>query len=549
MPSLTKNNKTVIYTAILCLLALVFFAGFLTQDFNIGFLEWRGRLLAPNLQAPNFFHPQHLLHLPFLSLVYRFAGLLGYTGEPVQLMQFTNALFGVFSVAIFFRILVQVTENAEISLLAVLGWMFTYGTWKIHTEAWYEALGMPFILLAIWLLLRQPPGDNPPGQEKEALWKTISRAGRAVFYPALLVGIAILFGQIFLFYLPGFIVLTLLRSRNNVLAIRQAQLWQTGWFLFIPGSLTLATYYLVSALLLQRYTPGDFLNWILKTHGSVPGWFVFNLDRVIGSIPNLLAIFVPINEGIRLRALFAGAITPGKTLAQVATLASLLLIGVFVLLAFLNIKQSWRKAPAIFLACLVWMLTLAVFGIWNDPVGLFVFFPLFAVWIVIALTVTVGSAANARWKPWLNGAMLLLVLALFLANFSGTIYPDHAQPSLNIEKARITAQNMGQDDVFITYTYDWSSYMVLFRPVRLVQLFVYQRERPVDERIQEVLEETCQAGSQVFIVDATFYPDEYWEMLPGFFGVHTTRADFERLPKTLAWKFSDGETVWQLTCP
>lgn len=519
---------------------LVAYGTLLTQSYDYNIVPWVVHVQNADLSDPGFFHMQHLLHLPTEWVVYQVWRLFGYTQGAVLPMQWTSALLGSITAAVFFLLLDALTDDLPIALLTTAGWMFSFQTWTLHTDAWYHPLGNLFVLLTAWLLLR--PRGADPGTPRE------HRLIGIIFLAALTMGLAALFSQLALFFAPGMFLAVLLGPdlRTNRSRVREGVV-----FAAVAAAIIVLAYLLVSLAFLGHRTPADPVSWFQGTHGDLPRWGRWEWERIPESVVNSLAAFVPLTVGIRLRALLEGQILWPQIIAQLSVFVFLLAVLLLVLTGWRWRKTLWSTHRQTLVVCLTWLVPLTLFASWYEPDGLPITLPAFSLWTLAALVL--AAAGRAEKRGWRTAAIFAgtgLAIALLLGNLLGAVYPRHANPSPDYTKAAQAAAQMSPQDMLITLHWDWSTYLPLFPQRQSVSLLMLSQGRMSHQQIaafiHETISQTHQQGGRALMVDAGRYTDAEWQWLLQDGGLEFSRADFDSIPKRIAWTFPDGEIVWEI---
>jgi hypothetical protein len=523
---------------------VVAYGGFLTKQYDHNFVPWVSCLLSEECRGEFFFYPQHLLHLPAELAVLRICAMLGYTGGPIVPMQLAVAVLGATMAALFFLIVTEIVANLAVGGLATLGWLVSYGNWIVHTDGWYHPFGNVFVFLAAWCLLRSRGratglGESPAG-----------RASRpAVALAACAFGLAFLFSQITLAYLPGLLLVILL---DHSLRLSRPGLRDAAAFCALYGLVAILGYLAVGYTFLHFRAPEQFMSWVLYTHAGLPGWGALSWGRIDDIVIDTLGAFAPIRAGIGLRDLLHGQVHGAKLLAQAAVFAVPAFGCLTVAIAVRLRRRLWSKHKQAILLCLVWLAPLYAFGAWYEPQGFFLWLSTYSPWILVGLVL-------AEAVQWYTGRQLRLIqvastlslIILALGNFTGAIWPRHASTPVDYQKAAQAAALMTERDFLLSPTYSWwGAYLPLFPDRRSGSLVMMSAGKmshgEIEALIRDTVEETHRRGGRLFFADAGQYSEEQWEWLIEYGGTPFYAEDFARLPKRLAWALLDGEIVWEI---
>lgn len=138
----------------------------------------------------DLFHPHHLLFNGFFHLEYKFLGGIFPSIDVLKMMQATNALFALGTLAIAYYALKMISSDAKSKALVFLC-ACTFGMLRFATEAETYIIPLFFSLLSTLLFIKEMKADNA----KYASWCGLSFSMACLFHQtALFWGIGLLIG-------------------------------------------------------------------------------------------------------------------------------------------------------------------------------------------------------------------------------------------------------------------------------------------------------------------------------------------------------------------
>jgi len=301
--------------------------------------------------------------------------------------------------------------------------------------------------------------------------------------------------------------------------------------------------------------------WFIGEHGGIQQglWRREGIALITPTIIAWGATILPLYEGMRLRDLvFKGIFNPWYLPSQLAVVLTSGTISIAGLEAFLRMGQRNKRIIAgyVWLTCGLWLAIPGLAVLWFDRAEVKLWLiPMFAFWIVLALLLDSRFESRKQRKdaqPWL-WLVFLLPLVVGISNFMLAVWPNHTNESDEIYKAHTAIAHMEPNDLLISSSFDWTSYVHYYchkcrvvSPVTIAQ-FVPKKERcKVRDTLLEYMETTWQDGGTVYGVEYFAQPQELiWdEWITPYTGL--VQSDFAEYEFEVAWQIKD-EIVWKIS--
>ena len=385
-------------------------------------------------KGTNLFLPNHLLSSPINWVHYRLWTTLGYSGNATVPMEVTSVIASLASVYLVYRIALRVGATPFMALAAA-GWTaFSFGFWVYSLEAETYVAPIPFMLLSILLLFRV----HPTG------WRHVSgKAATRLIALGGLTAIAALLHQQYLFVLPIVIVSLILIWRATPGRTIASLITTVATYSTVAVALISVAYTLVGVVALGHSSIGQTIAWA-RGHATYGVWSTFTPM----SLPLMLVGFVRAVFGVNfLGSPYAGDVIPkiffNRTLLTRRYLAehyigtaSFWLIVAAMLAALaasawlaLRLVRSIRAGATIATLSPRWIFTrfavtyvlvyLPLILIWEPASPKF--------WIAVVPVLAILIACQLGSDRGVVPASLLLVVALFVVNLVGAVWPySHA---------------------------------------------------------------------------------------------------------------------------
>jgi hypothetical protein len=132
------------------------------------------------------------------------------------------------------------------------------------------------------------------------------------------------------------------------------------------------------------------------------------------------------------------------------------------------------------------------------------------------------------------------------------IYPNHANESWEISKAHTAISHMEPNDMLISSSFDWTSYVPYFcqecrvvNPIAIAQSIPQENQYKIRDILVEYMETTWQNGGTVYGVGYLAQPqDQIWDQwITPYTGL--AHSDFAEYKFEMAWQVRD-EIVWKI---
>lgn len=480
-------------------------------------------------------YQNHLLHVPLMSLLFRLWQLLGYEGRAILPTQTASALLGSLTAVFIFLTVWRIAHSLPAAVLAALGAAFGRSLWFLSTDAWYYTLYLAGASVVTWLVA--------PLLADEAVSKSrIVVAGIALALTTLAAQITVLVMPaiaVALWWTRGF------RSRS--------ERWQcliaffgVFWTIVAIGYLT------VGVLILERRSLDGIISW-LTSRPDLPMWGRWELIRLVQSFVYVLGSFVPVTEGIGLRAFLRGEFDRTSFLSVVSVIVFVFFGLAMIMLAARERRNLWFAHRTLVLFCVAWIVPMWVFQMWFEPMamsssGLFI-----PMWLLIAVILAhLGQVLLPARRSVLTVGAGLVLLLMALGNYEAVIQPRHSRPNTDLEKALVAANKMTKGDLLIGVRWNWTFYLPYFGARDALNLINTATGRWSQDQTRAWLckqvADREQKGGHVYLTDTSQYSPADWDWLlsPKGAGLQFGPGDFAALPKQEAWILPDGEVVWKL---
>jgi len=404
----------------------------------------------------NLFHPGHLLYSAFMRVFWKGAGLLGYHGPAIYLMQALNALVAAGAVALLAALLVRKVHK-PVALAGASLFGFSYAFWfEAADPGCYAFAGLAGVAL-LWLLV-EGPSSRP-------------------FLLGLVHGFLVLWHQMLILVAPAF----LLKVRHP--GVGRGPVDWAGMTKYVLGlSLGAVVPYAIVAAAFHGGSLNEAFYWALGPAGPPPGtpilssywWSVDFFKNVTAFADALAQAFVMI---------------PGQSPWAGYAVAVIIIV--------LALRQ-WRQTP-------VWL--------WIAALGLFQFFfspgiLRFRILLLVPL-IYLALINSKRVFPF-----ILIVAGMALTN--GISAKAKMTPPADRERVAWVRQVVGPNDFFVYRGGEGSItnvYLVYFAPqVPAQSLQGYQFANPSGDwtALEATLAQVKKRGGRVFIERSIIDSDRPW---------------------------------------
>ncbi|HEX8707436.1 MAG TPA: hypothetical protein VF723_04165 [Pyrinomonadaceae bacterium] len=193
---------------------------------------------APALDS-SLIHPNHLFYNPFGYLIYKALRATGAGFRALAALQMANAVLGVLTAYLLFRILRRVLRSEYFGYVLTLLFALSATWWKFSTDADSYIPSVLFLLIAFSFLL--------PGKEPRPVLAALAHS------------VAMMFHQMAIFFFPVVLAGIFLQTRGPVARRRILPLLQYGASGFL---ITVATFYYSFYRQTGRSDLHTFLKWV-----------------------------------------------------------------------------------------------------------------------------------------------------------------------------------------------------------------------------------------------------------------------------------------------
>ncbi len=435
-------------------------------------IQWdaNGIIEARAIERGAVVSANHLLYRPLMSLALQGAHTFGYAPPFASLYQILTAIISALGVGAFFVAVFFLTRHVWASALAAIFYATTWAYWTFSTDIYYITFAAAFASATLALLARPV------------------RSRRGVLLASIFCAASVLAWQANIFLLPAFALVYYARARKAKNALL---------FLVSASALIAAAYLYVGTQWLHLNNFDALRGWLLShssdQQGRLAQWGQWSVTRVRPMLVSAVASFVPIWEGLGLRALLRGSITLESLLRQL----SLVALGVIAALTILRAWQKravWRDAVVVALG----FFALLPFIVWWDPSE--------PKWFVVANLFLIAAAAmlwGFSFTPrdfWIVGACIVIIA---FANFTATILPRHTQPNPNLALAACVTRAVESKDAVVLTDWNWFDYANYFERYagETLQLVGGGERAQKIARVQQAVIEASARGGKVYLRD------------------------------------------------
>ena len=382
-------------------------------------------------RSDNLFHPNHLFFNAANWLNYRVWTAFGYTGNATVPMQLASATAGLVSLYLVYRIALRVGATPQMALAAT-GWTaFSCGFWVYSVEGDTYLVPIPFVLLSILLLLELGPIGGV-GLTRGSFARLAALG--------LLSAVAALLHQQYLFLIPIVVITMVLIWRHDPGRRASSLITAIGIYASTAIIVIAAGYIAVGVLVLGYDSVFDMIGWA-RGHASDGMWEAVSPKTPVLMLVGFTRSVFSINflfHSPRSAELITKAF-PGKDLVEERYLAEhgistfgfvLIIIAMVTAVAAVGwlvlrlTRRGGRGANAeitmpqwVFtrFAVVYLVVNSLLITIWEPDNPEF--------WIAVLPVLAILLAARLTPRKRVVTASFVLVVALFVANFFGAVWP------------------------------------------------------------------------------------------------------------------------------
>lgn len=454
--------------------------------------------------GPALFSANHLLYRPLGLAIFATASRLGYEGSIQVLLQLVTAFLASLGVSLFFLAARSLTGRTTPAALAALLLAGSWSWWTFSTDIHYitpagaaasAALALTASSLASPLLL-----------------------GAAVGAAA---SVAILFWQANVFLLPALLVGVAWTRTDWPMRRRLTTL---ATLLLTAFTFTTTCYAIASVIGHRHRGLPVFLAWVSShaSKGQIDLWGHWSLDRLPTSLVSAASSFIPVWNGLGLRALLRGETSWDNLLPQL----SLMAFAVLAVWSCLMVLVEWRTYDATLKRTVTWLgggaIAFMPFIVWWDPYEP-KWFVVPNVFLVAALSVIWSRAASRT----LSTVVLPCIAIICMANFSATIWPRHSQPNPAIAVAQCVARAMTADDILAVTDWEFAGYLPTLTSYEGEYLQLVGASGHAAEDLRIAATEVKATGGHLYVRAMSGDDTAAWSYLESLTGL--TRQEYESL--------------------
>jgi len=475
--------------------------------------------------AQVMFLPRHMLFAPLGAGFYKLWQLMGYSGNSLRPTQLIVATSAAVSLALLFRVLRRVSNDWRTAMLLTCAYATSYAFWYWSTNVHY-ILPTLVCVLASFLLACDAAGQNLSALRLVAV--------------GLFVSFAVAFWQANICLL-----LPLSYTLQSHYSDRREG-WRITFLWALLTGLGIAGFYILVALLVHRIDSLPALwSWLTTYGGQMTIFGRLDATRVISATHSALSAIVPVWQGLGLRALLAGHVSPDKVIPQLSLVATVV-VAITAVISLVRYRHDFTHTQRRFLIIgSVWVTSYLAFILWWDPFEpRWWLMPMIGMWLILAVVLDRARLRAPRVTILLPA---LWAATLLLANFQSTIYPRRFEPDPAMAKAQAAREFVGSQDLLVDLFWeDWTTYIwyldhsdVFFLPHEAAYYGREESLRKLRNRIQAYL----LSGHHVFIPNWSSYPETKWQWPLGLLGIN--KSDLDSFTTQYAWNTGD-EIVWQI---
>lgn len=474
--------------------------------------------------------PAHGLYVPMGWLMWSIGRGFADNLPAREALLAANAVLGAAGIGLFVAVLVQSGVSRGAAWATAAAAALSYGYWTHVADAFFVVPAAATAMLAWWLALRAGRSTAP-----SVAWHA---AAGAAF------GVSALLHQANLLLAPA-LLLTSRPDRASPSAVLRAAAAASG------ATLVIAVPFWLAQAAVADVPTEHLAGWFLGSHGGMAQglWRREGIDVPIATAIAWLATIVPVYEGMRLRSLVAGELSPRHLPAQ----AALVVLGAAVLTALVVVARAARRGPRRLdrrlVAAALWFVLSGAAVVWFDPaeVKLWII-PFFGLWALLARALDAAAASSfGITRALVRLLPFALAAALGVGNLLIAVLPAHAEPPASLLKARAAAHRIGNDDVVVSADFDWTGHLAYACPhCRVLNLlWVEQGGRDASDALRDARAAAARRGGVVYLAGAlgSAVDDGWTEGMPRF--ARLSPGEIDALGATEAWRFDDGEVVWR----
>jgi hypothetical protein len=501
--------------------------------------------------ATELFSPYHLVASWIGWAAYNGVRLVGYDGGPLIPMQVLNAMFGAAGIAILW-LLLRFATRARLPAIAAAGTLaLSYGYWAY-------SLGpdiYPFATASLIAALAA------------GYYATVNPRPACYALFGLLAGMSVLghnSNALFVVTLGGASLLLVAYEASLRRSVALGLCYSAGVLLAI------VPLYAVALATVKASTPSEAYDW-LTAYAQSGEWGHLRLSNFPKAIVGAGRAFIGGHFLFSLDSVrdWAEETSGGKSLREEVYLArdyprvaayALVVPIIAIAVALVALAANWitrrhaieRGPRTLAVLCLAWLVPVALFAFWWEPVNLEFWM---AAWVplFVLLALPLAAARSTRDARFDGITVGVLLASLFIVNFLGSIVPQLSEEN-DYWRQRIAwyEQNATQDDLILANNHSETFYLRYFTPATVIEIDVpwLDNGRDPDRAFDVVDAQVAEWEGRVLISDEVFEPasDEYSSCVAGqrpcIDFVDTLRGEYQ--PDSTVIAEDPLEKVWEL---
>lgn len=473
----------------------------------------------------------------------------GYAGDALLPTQLLNAFWSSTALVLFAAFLYRLIPDRLLSTITILGVGLSYAYWTHTVDSFFIPPTICFSIAA--LLCAAMIGEK--SKRRDAVNKIL---------PIILgasIGLAILSYQASIALIPALMYASWPPNKQS-----SRRRWLLNWCVTGMTALLVAVPILVwqAGHTLELHKFGEIANWYFNSHGGMSdGLWRRESGPLWRILPSAwVATILPLYEGMRLRDLIQGHIVPDRLPAQIGLVLLIMLVFVLIVLWIALWRHSGTRKQLTRIGGIagLWFLGQGSLVTWFDAaeVKLWII-PMLAFWFFTYTTIGLMRRQTRNWNKAGKTSWALLattVAAIAIGNFLVPVWPNHSQPSPEMQAAQLARTRLYNDDLLISANFDWTLhadylrdlYQDNFKVINLIAIAQYNGRSAVRPMLFEKIAQTHYLGGHVYMVDY-FSADKQsiWQTWITPY-THLVPNDLNQYSRQVAWE-AMGEKVWELS--
>ena len=448
----------------------------------------------------DLFHPHHLLYNVSAAIWLDLWRALGVRADSAVIVSLLNSVFGALTLCVFYLLLrARLRLNISASLLATALPAFSFGLWFYSDCVEVYVIPLFFLLLSLYLLT----GDRLDSRRCAAVGLTT--------------GLAVLFHQAHLLFLPVVLLALLIRRRQVPSPWRPGAAYA---LVFLP--LVVLPYTLVMIVVLHLRTSAQAWYWLTLYAHQSDLWQRLALSTLvkalIGAAHAIIGFHfvwaIPVAKAWLERVLAGHWLMDDAFVTHslsartaLALLALSLLLGVILVWLFAsrlrNLRLLWREPHGLVPLTLAWLAIYSAFFFFWEPSNLEFWIPQsVCCWLLFIALVTAGEQSRTRTLLALSVPAALLFLVNLLGSIIFLVTPQNDYYYHKVEP--LAALAGPRDLIIIDREWILEGYVRRFTGARVLSLTAAYGEagnpQAYVQRVRQAIDRTLAQEGRVFIL-------------------------------------------------